>query len=134
MSNKGIRIYTNEWTVDEYAEAIENGDSPEDNSGAGILYLVSDYAEDFGEWNDEGTQWINASDVVVVFHLLSGSSAQFWAESCSSSPAEVGPNDWYEEDYKHPYTGAVTHKSAHLVGDWSVEEAKEIHALVFPKR
>jgi hypothetical protein len=134
MSNKGIRIYTNEWSAEEYAEAVENGDTPEDNSGNGILYLISDYAEDFGEWNDDETQWINASDVVTAYHLLSGSSASFWAESCSSSPAEIGPNDWYEEDYTHLYSGDVTRKSAHLVGEWTFKEAREIHALVFPKR
>jgi hypothetical protein len=73
--------------------------------------------------------------VVTASYLLSGSSSSFWATECSSSGAEINGDDWYEdEEYHHPYTGAVTHKSAHLVGDWTVAEAKEIHALVFPKR
>jgi hypothetical protein len=134
---KGVRIYTNEWTAEEYAEGVDNG-SLELNDDPGELYLISDYADDFGEWvyniAETGT-WVPATDAQTAAHLLSGSSSSFWACECSSGAAEVDVNDWYEEeDYTHPYTGVVTHQSAHLEGEWTDAEAAQIHDLVFPKR
>lgn len=131
MTTKGIRIYTNEWTADEYEQAVNNGDTPEDNSGNGEFYAVADWREDFGDWADDRClDWTPATDTEVAGHLLSSPVTRFWAEECSDTAAEISVSAWYTEQYSDNYTGDVTSKSAHLEGDWTDAAATQIRALV----
>ena len=132
MSNKGIRIYLSEWTAKEYAEGVERGDLSTAYAATSMYYIDS-HSDDFGEWNDDETEWVPATDVVTAFHLLSGSVASFWAQESSESLAEASVHGWYEDEYTHGHPGYVIHKSAHLVGEWTDAEAAEIHKLVMKR-
>lgn len=135
---KGIRVYTQEWTDWEYAQAVENGDSPDPTDETGELFEIDDYwRENFGEWTDVdaspyvfGDAYVPATNVMVAFHWLSGTTTGFYASECSDTAAEITPRAWYmAEQYTNPYTGEVQEQSAHLVGDWTYAEAREIRRL-----
>lgn len=131
MPDKAVRVYTQTWSAQEYQDAVENGDAPASTDTDGTPYLIREHAEDFGDWNDDETAWIPAPDVETAARLLAGTVTGFWATECSDTAAEIGPGAWYsDEPYHHPYTGQVTAKSAHLEGDWSVDEARAIRAQV----
>lgn len=137
---KGIKVYTQEWTAKEYEEAVENGDAPDPTDYAGEVFDTAECAGNFGDWTDPdaspymfGDAYVPATAVLTAYHFLTGSVTRFWAEECSDSPAEVGTGAWYSSHYVHPYTGDVEEKSAHLVGDWTIEEAREIYRLVMGK-
>jgi len=130
MPEKAIRIYTQEWTADQYEEGVANGDLPPTDDD-GHLYLIKDYAEGIGGWNEDETIWVPASDVDAAVHLLTGGNHQFWAAACSEDGAVISPRAWYDDQpYTHPPTAAVTEKSAHLIGDWTDQEATEIRTRV----
>jgi hypothetical protein len=130
MPDKAIRVYTQQWTADEYAEGAALGDLPPTDDD-GRLYLIKDYAEDIGDWNADQTVWVPASDVDTAVHLLTGGNHRFWAVECSDTSAAITPRAWYDDQpYTHPHTGAVTEQSAHLVGDWTDQEATEIRTKV----
>jgi hypothetical protein len=130
MLEKAIRVYTQEWSAKEYAEGVANGDLPPTDD-TGQSYLIKDYAEGIGDWNEDETVWVPASDVDAAVHLLTGGNHQFWAAGCSQDGAVISPRAWYDDrPYTHPHTGAVTEKSAHLVGDWTEQEATEIRIKV----
>jgi hypothetical protein len=133
MPDKAIRVHTQEWTADEYEEGVALGDlRPTDDDGC--LYLIKDYAEDVGDWNQDETVGFPASDVDTAVHLLTGGNHEFWAVECSCTGAAITPRAWYtDQPYTHPYTGAVTEKSAHLVGDWTDQDATEIHTKVLAR-
>lgn len=134
MPTKAIRIYTQTWSAQEYHEAVELGDAPPPTDSVGTLYPISEHADDFGDWNDDETLWIPASDVDTAAHLLCGSHTHFWAAECSDTAAEIGPGAWYtDEPYTNPVTGEVTAKSARLEGPWSVEEARAIRTQVITR-
>jgi hypothetical protein len=132
MPDKAIRVYTQEWSADEYEEGVANGDLPPTDD-TGQLYLIKDYADSpaVGDWNEDETVWVPASDVDTAVHLLTGGNHQFWAAECSDTSAVITPRAWYDDQpYTHPYTGAVTEQSAHLVGDWTDQEATLIRTKV----
>ena len=134
MPEKAVRIYTQTWSAQQYQEAVELGDSPPPTDTTGTLYLIREHAEDLGDWTQDETAWIPATDVDTAAHLLSGSATGFWAAECSDSAAEIGPRAWYsDEPYTNPVTGEVTEKTARLEGDWSVEEARAIRAKALPR-
>ena len=130
MPEKAIRVYTQEWTAAEHEEGVALGDlRPTDDDGR--LYLIKDYAEDIGDWNEYETVWVPASDVDTAVHLLTGGNHRFWAVECSDTSAAITSCAWYtDQSYTHPYTGAVTEQSAHLEGDWTDQEATVIRAKV----
>jgi hypothetical protein len=131
MPAKAIRIYTQTWSAQEYHEAVELGDAPADTDTVGTLYEIGQHADDLGEWNQDESAWIPASDVDTAAHLLASSTTGFWAATCSHTAAEIGPGAWYTDQlYTHPYTGEVTAKTARLEGPWTVEEARAIRAQV----
>jgi len=134
LPEKAVRIYTQTWSAQEYQEAVELGDSPPPTDEVGTVYLIREHAEDSGDWNQDETAWIPATDVDTAAHLLSGSTTGFWAAECSDTAAEIGPGAWYmDEPYTNPVTGEVTEKTARLEGDWSVQEARAIRGKALPR-
>jgi hypothetical protein len=134
MGDKALRVYTQQWTGDEYEQAAANGDAPQPTDDVGELYLIDQWADDFGDWNQDESAWIPATEVATAVRMLTGATTEFWASECSDSAAETGPGTWYSDQlYTNPYTGEVTAKTAHLVGDWSVEQAREIRAQVITR-
>ncbi len=131
MAAKAIRIYTQQWTADEYFAAVELGDVPAPSDTTGELYVIADHADDFGDWNDDETIWLPASDVETAVLLLTGHATRFYAATCSETVPQVSTRAWYQDQpYENPYTGEHTERSAHLEGPWSDEEATAIHARV----
>lgn len=129
MTVKGIRIYTQEWSAEQYRAAVELGDAPDPSDTTGELFAITEHAEDFGDWNDDETAWIPASDVETAVLLLTGRTTHFHAVTCSDEGPQVTARAWYEDQpYEHPYTGAHTERSAHLEGPWTDEEATAIRA------
>lgn len=134
MPGKGIRIYTQEWTAEQYHGAVELGDAPPPSDTTGELYAITDHAGDFGDWNQDETAWIPTSDVETAVLLLTGHATHFYAVACSDDGPRVTARAWYQDQpYEHPYTGARTERSAHLEGPWSDEEASAIRARVLTR-
>jgi hypothetical protein len=130
MPDKAIRVYTQHWTANDYQEAVANGDTPAPTDETGEPYLIKDWAETYGGWNDDDTVWIPATDVDTAALLLTGHTTHFWASTCSDTGPSVTTKSWYENEYADHYTGDMTSKTAHLEGDWSDQEATEIRAQV----
>lgn len=135
---KGIRVYTQEWSADQYSQAVENGGAPDPTDETGELLEIDDaWRENFGEWTDVdaspyvfGDAYVPATDVMVAFNWLSGTTTGFYASECSDTAAEITPRAWYmAEQNVNAYTGEVEEMAAHLEGDWTVTEAREIRRL-----
>jgi hypothetical protein len=116
----------------EYAAWEEGADEPERIGEDSESYTIEDFRADFGDWNEDESEWIPASVIDAAVNMLTGSVTQFWASEASSSAGEVacGDNPWYmSETYVNPYTGDMEEKSAHLSG-FTADEIAEIYRRV----
>lgn len=114
--------------VSQYAPAEEGDDELTKVFEDSEEFLISDYADDMGDWADRAcTQWVVADDVTVAVRLLDGYRGRFCASEASASPTD-GVGVWYSDNgYDHPYTGARSEQTAHLKG-FTEDEQRAIYA------
>jgi hypothetical protein len=74
------------------------------------VYTVENHTDDFGDWNEDETEWIPAGVIDTAVNLLTGSGGtNFWANE--------GDGSYFtDEPYVHPYTGEREEQFASLNG------------------
>lgn len=122
------RLVVSEWTdVCDGLWVLPGQDQyPDDTTG-----MLVDHADN--------AVWLEDSPMETAAAMLTGRTAQFWAQSYGGDPfapgpfwwqadsfAQLGPDQPYASRYIHPYTGAVEIVLAHLHG-FSEDELAEIN-------
>lgn len=120
--------------VSQYAPMEEGDDEPTKVFEDSEEFLISDYADDMGDWADRAcTQWVVADAVTVAVRLLDGYRNRFYASEASASPTD-GVDAWYSDaGYDHPYTGVQSEQTAHLAG-FTEDEQRAIYAALVSRK